>query len=473
MGTIIQAKQDATFEGKTTFSTSVLVGKRDEPLLTVAARQLVEHANSKGSTKPLLCCLAFKQHTPETVKQLLAVRPASLNRASTRINVATCRPKVLQSLDLHDAEESEVEGLGIIPRSWGTPAGRLLSQGEHVCNLDALKHLGISCEAGPIVLGRGHFYAALLSMVFGKLQRRHVGSWLLEAAPQPEAAAVFEAHPELKAWLVQLAEQRFGRDGFLLVQQDSPAAAEAAAHLQTLSACFGRELHSVPVAFPHNTPSSARKLLLAWLLELPEAQAGPEGGPEGLTASQDQVRLVLTGVLALLPYKPSLMVKQLPAADSAEYRSRVHVRSNVPAAAALAAAARRRALAAGAAAAAVAAGCVDGRASICITTEVLGRGVSSAAFVVLAAAMQGLDLSPRQCAAAFEAVGAAAAPAAAAGLVAAELRSSAQEKSVKAGSSWRATPAAIRNEPGSEFAAKKEAKEFSESAAVPVAVAAV
>lgn len=72
---------------------------------------------------------------------------------------------------------------------------------------------GISCEAGPIVLGKGHFYAALLSTVFGKLQRRHVGSWLLEAALQPEAAAVFEAHPELKAWLVQLAEQRFGRDG--------------------------------------------------------------------------------------------------------------------------------------------------------------------------------------------------------------------------------------------------------------------
>lgn len=68
-------------------------------------------------------------------------RPAPLHRANTRINVATCRPKVLQSLDLHDAEESEVEGLGIIPQSWGTPAGRLLSQGEHVCDLDALKHL--------------------------------------------------------------------------------------------------------------------------------------------------------------------------------------------------------------------------------------------------------------------------------------------------------------------------------------------
>jgi hypothetical protein len=38
-------------EGKTTFSTSVLVGKRDEPLLTIAARQLVELAHSKGSSK--------------------------------------------------------------------------------------------------------------------------------------------------------------------------------------------------------------------------------------------------------------------------------------------------------------------------------------------------------------------------------------------------------------------------------------
>lgn len=44
-------RQDSTFEGKTTFSTSVLIGKRDEPLLTVAARQLVDLASSKGNTK--------------------------------------------------------------------------------------------------------------------------------------------------------------------------------------------------------------------------------------------------------------------------------------------------------------------------------------------------------------------------------------------------------------------------------------
>jgi hypothetical protein len=72
---------------------------------------------------------------------------------------------------------------------------------------------GISCEAGPIVLGRDHFYDAVLSTVFSKLQRHHVGSWLLEAARKPEAAATFESHPELKSWVVQLAEQRFGKDG--------------------------------------------------------------------------------------------------------------------------------------------------------------------------------------------------------------------------------------------------------------------
>jgi len=44
-------RQDATLEGKTTYSTTVLIGKRDEPLLTVAARQLVELAHSKGISK--------------------------------------------------------------------------------------------------------------------------------------------------------------------------------------------------------------------------------------------------------------------------------------------------------------------------------------------------------------------------------------------------------------------------------------
>jgi Proteasome assembly chaperone 3 len=43
-------RQDSTLEGRSTFSISVLVGRRDEPLLLIAARQLVEIA-AAGSTK--------------------------------------------------------------------------------------------------------------------------------------------------------------------------------------------------------------------------------------------------------------------------------------------------------------------------------------------------------------------------------------------------------------------------------------
>jgi hypothetical protein len=217
------------------------------------------------------------------------------------------------------------------------------------------------------------------------------------------------------------------------------------------------------VTFLHDTSASAQQLLFNWLLELPDAQAAPASlesraahcdaanstfwgdgsstaagtsatavaaaaaaaaaahnsalqsvpnpgqdaaaavaaGPEelSLTASQDRVRLVLEAVSGLLPYKPSLIIKQLPDADSAAFSSRVQ--SNVPAAVALAAAASRRTCTN---ACVAAAGWVDGRAAVCVTTKVLGKDMCSAAFVVVTAAMQGLGLSNRQCAAAFEVV---------------------------------------------------------------------
>ena len=37
-GTILQATQDAAFDGSTTYSTAVLLGRRDEPLLQLCAR---------------------------------------------------------------------------------------------------------------------------------------------------------------------------------------------------------------------------------------------------------------------------------------------------------------------------------------------------------------------------------------------------------------------------------------------------
>ena len=44
-------RRDASAEGRSTFSTQVLLGRRDEPLITLAARQLVELAAEAGNTK--------------------------------------------------------------------------------------------------------------------------------------------------------------------------------------------------------------------------------------------------------------------------------------------------------------------------------------------------------------------------------------------------------------------------------------
>ncbi|GBF98097.1 hypothetical protein Rsub_10843 [Raphidocelis subcapitata] len=71
-GTVLRARPDASAEGRTTYSTSVLLGRRDEPLLTLAARQLVEAAVEGGYTRPLTVTLGLKHHTLEAVKQLVA-----------------------------------------------------------------------------------------------------------------------------------------------------------------------------------------------------------------------------------------------------------------------------------------------------------------------------------------------------------------------------------------------------------------
>jgi hypothetical protein len=87
----------------------------------------------------------------------------------------------------------------------------LLHYCQQVCDLAALQQLGISLEAGPIQLGKDHHAAMLVAVVLDKLERRHVGTWLLEAAGNPEAAELFETHPKLRAWLQMLAEQKYGQ----------------------------------------------------------------------------------------------------------------------------------------------------------------------------------------------------------------------------------------------------------------------
>jgi hypothetical protein len=44
-------RQDSTFDGHTTYNISTLLGKRDEPFLTLCARRVAEQAQSAGSTK--------------------------------------------------------------------------------------------------------------------------------------------------------------------------------------------------------------------------------------------------------------------------------------------------------------------------------------------------------------------------------------------------------------------------------------
>ena len=70
MGTVISATRDATFDGATTFSASVLMGRRDEPLLPLCARRIIDAASVKGFTKPLIVCLGLKQHSPAVLKEI-------------------------------------------------------------------------------------------------------------------------------------------------------------------------------------------------------------------------------------------------------------------------------------------------------------------------------------------------------------------------------------------------------------------
>lgn len=72
VGTVVATTSDAAFEAQApTFSTTVVCGKRDEPLMQLAARQIVEQAGSRGCTKPMLICMGLKDHSPETMREVV------------------------------------------------------------------------------------------------------------------------------------------------------------------------------------------------------------------------------------------------------------------------------------------------------------------------------------------------------------------------------------------------------------------
>jgi len=73
LGSILQAKQDVTQDGflQNSFSTTTLLGRRDEPLLEICARRLMELMAQAGCRRPLLLTLGLKNNCAATLKSIL------------------------------------------------------------------------------------------------------------------------------------------------------------------------------------------------------------------------------------------------------------------------------------------------------------------------------------------------------------------------------------------------------------------
>ncbi|KAF5739620.1 hypothetical protein HS088_TW12G00829 [Tripterygium wilfordii] len=72
MGTVIHASKEEGMSIHPTFDVSVVLGKREEPMLVASAQQLIEHISSSGSSKQLVLSLGLKDHSPETLKGIVS-----------------------------------------------------------------------------------------------------------------------------------------------------------------------------------------------------------------------------------------------------------------------------------------------------------------------------------------------------------------------------------------------------------------
>ncbi|XP_031476786.1 uncharacterized protein LOC116248247 [Nymphaea colorata] len=73
MGTILHARKEEGVTINPTFNVSVIFGKRDEPMMVACARQLIENISKSGSSRPLLLSLGLKDHSSETMKNIVSV----------------------------------------------------------------------------------------------------------------------------------------------------------------------------------------------------------------------------------------------------------------------------------------------------------------------------------------------------------------------------------------------------------------
>lgn len=74
LGAVLHAQRETVLGGGSTYRIDTLLGRRDEPLPELAARQLAERLAAAGCDRPLLLCLALQRAalTPAAIKELLA-----------------------------------------------------------------------------------------------------------------------------------------------------------------------------------------------------------------------------------------------------------------------------------------------------------------------------------------------------------------------------------------------------------------
>ncbi|MCD9558784.1 hypothetical protein HAX54_016402 [Datura stramonium] len=72
MGTILHARKEEGVSIHPTFSVSILLGKRDEPMLAACARQIIEHISNAGSSRSLVLSLGLRDHSLPTLKGIVS-----------------------------------------------------------------------------------------------------------------------------------------------------------------------------------------------------------------------------------------------------------------------------------------------------------------------------------------------------------------------------------------------------------------
>eukprot|EP00798_Chlamydomonas_sp_ICE-L_P021820 gene21820-28846_t len=70
VGTVMSVARDSSFDGGSTFTSQVMMGRRDEPMLPLCARRIGELANSQGCSKAMIVCLGLKEASPAVLKEI-------------------------------------------------------------------------------------------------------------------------------------------------------------------------------------------------------------------------------------------------------------------------------------------------------------------------------------------------------------------------------------------------------------------